>query len=231
MKNKLVTLLPILAVILAVPTFTITVHANPADRSNAIPTKTDGWLTQGQPGNIKLTPEQKTKIERLEQSKFTKIQAVLTPEQQKKFQQIQQQAQSSSAPPVTLTEDQKVKFQAIKKAKIEELRAILPPESQSSPKQGVQSKGNTTKSTTPEQEAKIKQLIADGNTQMEAVLTPEQKTQIQALQERNKSIGEALKSLESTLTPDQKAKITTIQKTSNEQLQIILTGQKSKPQA
>jgi periplasmic protein CpxP/Spy len=231
MKNKLARLLPILALIVAVPTFTSAAQANPSAQSNAISTKTDGRLTQAQPGGLKLTPEQKTKIEQLEQSTSKKIEAVLNPEQLKKFQQIQQQAQASNGAPITLTEEQKGKLQAIKKAKIEELRALLPAESKSSPGQGAQSKSNTVKSPTPEQEAKIKKLIADGNAQMEAILTPEQKTQLQAMKERSQSMGEAYKSLESTLTADQKTKITTIQKARDEQLKTIVTGQKSKPQA
>jgi periplasmic protein CpxP/Spy len=232
MQNKLTKLLPILALILTVPTFTIAAHANPTVRSTAQPVKNAGRIAQGQPGTINPTPEQKAKIEQLQQSTRTKIEAVLNPEQLKKFQQIQQQAQSSSGATITLSEDQKVKMLAIKKAKIEELRAILPPEPQSSPKQGAQKNGSAAaNSPTPEQEAKIKKLIADGNVQMEAILTPEQKSQLKAMKERNQSMGEASKSLESTLTPDQKAKITTIQQASNEQLKTILTGQKSKPKA
>jgi periplasmic protein CpxP/Spy len=231
MQNKLAKLLPILALILTVPTFTIAAHANPTDRSTTQPVKNAGRIAQGQPGSINLTPEQKAKIEQLKQSTRTKIEGVLNPEQLKKFQQIQQQAQSNSGTTITLTEDQKVKMQAIKKAKIEELRAILPPEPQSSPKQGAQKKDGAANSPTPEQEAKIKKLITDGNVQMEAILTPEQKSQLKAMKERNQSMGEASKSLESTLTPDQKAKITTIEQVSNEQLKTILIGQKSKPKA
>ena len=232
MKNKLARLLPILALIIAVPTFTFAAQANPSAQSNdAISTKTDGRFAQAQPGKSDLSPEQMAKIQQLEQSTNKKIEAVLNPEQLKKFQQIQQQAQASNGAPITLTEEQQGKLQAIKKAKIEELRALLPAASKSSPGKGAQNKSNTVKSPTPEQEAKIKKLIADGNAQMEAILTPEQKTQLQAMKERSQSMGEASKSLESTLTADQKAKITTIQKASNEQLKTILTGQKSKPQA
>jgi Spy/CpxP family protein refolding chaperone len=231
MKNKLARLLPILALILVVPTFTIAAHANSANRSNALTVKNDGRIAQGQPSTLTLTPEQKAKIEQLDKSTSTKIGAVLNPEQLKKFKQLQQQAQSSGGGSITLNEDQKGKLQAIKKAKIEEIRAILPAESQSSPKQGDQKKGGTANTPTPEQEAKIKKLIAEGNAQMEAILTPEQKSQLTAMKERNQSMGEASKSLESTLTADQKAKITTIQKASNEQLKTILNGQKSKPQA
>ena len=53
MKNKLAKLLPILALILAVPTFTFAAQANP---SAQLSTKTDGRLTQAQPGGVQSDP-------------------------------------------------------------------------------------------------------------------------------------------------------------------------------
>jgi periplasmic protein CpxP/Spy len=234
MKNKLARLLPIFAVILTVPTFSITAHANSADLSTARPAKNTARIAQGQPGTINLTAEQKTKIDRLQQSTRSKIEAVLNPEQLKKFQQIkQQQAQFSSGGGISnVTADQKAKVQTIDRSTEEKILAVLTPEQQSQLKQGGQKKGGPDKiALTSEQKAKIEQLGAARRNQIEAILTPPQKSQLKADEERMQSLEQASKGLESTLTPDQQAKITAIKQASNEQLKTILTGQQSKPKA
>jgi periplasmic protein CpxP/Spy len=231
MHNKLAKLLPILALILAVPTFTIAAHANPADPSTAHPVKNAGRIAQGQPGTINPTPEQKAKYEQLQQSTRTKIEAVLNPEQLKKFQQIkQQEAQLTSGGVTNVTADQKAKMQTIEKTTEEKILAVLTPDQQSQLKQGGQKKGGPM--LTSEQKVKLEQIVTARRAQMLAILTPEQKSQIKADEERMKSLEQASKSLESTLTPDQQAKIKAIQQARNEQLKAILApGQQSKPKA
>jgi periplasmic protein CpxP/Spy len=234
MQNKLAKLLPILALILTVPTFTIAAHANPTDRSTAHPVKNAGRIAQGQPGSINLTPEQKAKYEQLQQSTRTKIEGVLNPEQLKKFQQIKkQQAQAASEGVTNVTPEQRAKLQAIQKTSTEKLIAVLNPEQKSQLKQGSQKKGEPEKiAFTSDQKAKIEQIEISGRTQIEAMLTPQQKSQLKADQERIQSLEAAQKSLNSTLTPEQQAKIAAIYQASNEQLKLILApGQQSKPKA
>jgi periplasmic protein CpxP/Spy len=224
MYNKLARLLPIFALVFAVPTLTIVAWANAADLSSIRPVKNARSIAQAQPGRIDLTAEQRAKIQQIRQSTRTKIEAVLNPEQLKKFQQIQQQAQLANGGITNVTADQKAKLQNIERTTEEKMLAVLTPEQQSQVKQG-----GLQKAVTPEQKAKIEQIAIAGRGQIEAILTPEQKSQNKADEERIQSLQQALKSLKSTLTPDQQTKITAIEQSSNQQLKAILLGQQSKP--
>jgi Spy/CpxP family protein refolding chaperone len=229
MYNKLARLLPIFALVFAVPTFTIVAGANAADLSSIRPVKNARSIAQAQPGQIDLTAEQKAKIQQIRQSTRTKIEAVLNPEQLKKFQQIQQQAQLANGGITNVTADQKAKVQNIDRTAEEKMLAVLTPEQQSQLKQGGQKKGGPQNALTSEQKAKIEQIAIARRGQIEAILTPEQKSQNKADEERIQSLQQALKSLKSTLTPDQQTKITAIEQSSSQQLKSIVLGQQPKP--
>jgi Spy/CpxP family protein refolding chaperone len=229
MYNKLARLLPIFALVFAVPTFTIVAWANATDLSSIRPVKNARLIAQAQPGKIDLSPEQRAKIQQVQQSTRTKIEAVLNPEQLKKFRQIQQQAQLANGGITNVTADQKAKVQNIDRTSEEKMLAVLTLEQQSQLKQGGQTKGGPQKALTSEQKAKIEQIAIARRGQIEAILTPEQKSQLKADEERIQSLEQASKSLESTLTPDQQTKITAIKQSSNQQLKAILLEQQSKP--
>jgi Spy/CpxP family protein refolding chaperone len=150
MFNKLAQLLPVLALVVGVPTFAGIAQANPHHGYRQI---ADGGMG-GQVERLNFTPEQKTKIQQLRQSTRTQIETLLTPEQLPKFQQIESQRQAKfsgenglsmrdrrqsmrdSWKSLNLTADQKAKMKAIRQVSKEQFKAILTPEQQAKFKGG-----------------------------------------------------------------------------------------------
>jgi periplasmic protein CpxP/Spy len=215
-KNQLVKLLPLLAIVIAAPAFAGNYfnHNSP-----------HGQIASGGMGKradkLNLTTEQKTKIEQLRTSTSNQIDAVLTPEQRQKFAQIksQRQANRQSANGMNLTAEQKNKLKAIRQANKVQFKAMLTPAQQTQLSQG----GGWGKglNLTAEQKTKMVQLRTAARAEMNTVLTPAQQQQAQARYGRRQAIGSTWQSL--NLTADQQAKITTIRQSSQQQLKIILT--------
>jgi periplasmic protein CpxP/Spy len=229
MMNKLAKLLPLLAIAIAVPTFAASNHSSFSNHQ--------GQIAEGRMGNrmvnLNLTPEQKTKIQQLRSATRTKMDEVLTPEQRQKLQSIksQRQANHSDRQGMNLTADQKAKLKAIRQENMAKMKAILTPEQQT---QLSQSGGRSGRSygggrmarlselnLTAEQKTKTQELWTAASSQMQEVLTAEQKQQAQVLKERRQSVRDGWKNL--NLTADQKAKLKAIRESSEQQLNSILT--------
>lgn len=218
--NKLAKLLPILSIVLIIPTIGLVANANPPDISGQI-----ADVSMGRGDKLTLTAAQKTKMEQLRQSVNTQIEQVLTPEQLPKFKQIesQRQARHQAHQMLNLTADQKAKMKAIRQADRQQFNAILTPAQQAQIKQDQSRENDGWKARldrlnlTPEQKTKLEQLKTTTDDQMSAILTPEQRQASQAMR------GEktAMKSL--NLTADQKAKIKAIHLANREQFKAILT--------
>jgi Spy/CpxP family protein refolding chaperone len=242
MLNKLVKFFPLLAIVVAVPTFAAN-NFSPAQRQNVGHTarESKGFDHEGPMGrhleNLNLTPEQKAKLQQLRTATKAKMDAVFTPEQRQKLVEIkaQRQANKPNKAAWNLTPDQKVKVKAIRQANMEQIKAILTPEQQAQLRQGGDQKhdgvhfgrwgghmGRLEKlNLTTEQKAKLEQLRANTRTQMDAVFTPEQRQQAKLRQEQRQEMGGKWKSL--NLTADQQVKLKEIRQSSKTQLEAILT--------
>jgi periplasmic protein CpxP/Spy len=228
---KLAKLLPILLIVLAIPTFSIVADAKPHGHRGQIANASMGHMRQMEHlKNLNLSPEQQTKMDQLRQSTRTQIDAILTTEQRQKFQQIetQRQVRHQAGGNRNLTADQKLKLKAIRQANKQQFQAILTPAQQAQLNQDRDDeKGGYMArldklNLTSDQKAQIDRLRATGRTQMDAILTPEQRQKAQTMQGRRRP------ELENTwntmnLTADQKAKIKAIYQTSQEQFNAILT--------
>lgn len=219
MLDKVARLLPLLALMIAAPSFAAGNNPSHSQRHGQI---ADAGMGR-QMDNLNLTPEQKTKVEALRAATKTQMDAVFTPEQRQQQDQMkaQRQARPAGEQGMNLTADQKVKIKAIRDANKEQFKAILTPDQQAQMAQGGGwGKGNKL-NLTSEQKAKMEQLKASAKTQMNAVLTPAQQQQAQARQDRRKAMGGNGKGM--NLTADQQAKIKTIRESSDQQLDAILT--------
>jgi Spy/CpxP family protein refolding chaperone len=240
MINKLAKFLPLLAIVVAVPTFAAN-NFNQAQRQDVGYTAkgSKGFGPEGHMGRhlegLNLTPEQKTKVQQLQTATKAKMDAVFTPEQRQKLAEIKAQRQANKPAAWNLTSDQKAKLKTIRQANMEQMKAILTPEQQAQLRQGGDKKpggehfggrgghmGRLDKlNLTAEQKTKLEQLRANTRTQMDAVFTPEQRQQAKLRQEKRQEMGGKWKSL--NLTADQKAKLKEIRQSSKSQFEAILT--------
>jgi Spy/CpxP family protein refolding chaperone len=222
MLDRLATLLPLLAMMIATPSFAAGNYSNHNHSHRQI--------AAGEPGkhldDLNLTPEQKTKVEALRAATKTQMDAVFTPAQRQQLDQMQAQRQARPAGEkgMNLTADQKAKLKAIREANQEQFKAILTPAQQAQMAQGGGGwgkDGGNKLNLTAEQKAKMEQLRASARSQMDAILTPAQQQQAKARHDRHQAMGNTWKSL--NLTADQQAKIKTIRESSEQQLNTILT--------
>jgi Spy/CpxP family protein refolding chaperone len=216
MKNYLVKLLPLMAIVIAIPA----VANSQSFRSNASTKIAAGEMGRYRNG-LNLSADQKTKMEQLRTSKRTQIDAVLTPTQRQQLAQLKAARQANrGSKGKNLTTDQKAKLKAIRESNQAQFKAILTPAQQAQLAQGGGwGKGSMARlNLTPAQTAKMQQLRASARSQMDAILTPEQQQQAQA---RRQSMRNTWNSL--NLTPDQQAKIQAIRQSSRQQLNTILT--------
>jgi periplasmic protein CpxP/Spy len=232
--NKLVKYLPLLAIVVAVPTFAVSnYHHVQSPQTSYI---AEGFINR-RLDRLNLTPEQTTKIQQLRTTTKAQIDAVLTLEQRQKLAQIkaERQANRPNKAAGSLTPEQKAKLKDIYQASKEQLRTILTPEQQAQLPQdegknrhfgrfgglgGYLSRLNSL-NLTAEQKTKLEQLREKTRTQMNEVFTPEQLQQAKLRREQYKAMAQQWQSL--NLTADQKAKLQEIRRSSKAQLQAILT--------
>jgi Spy/CpxP family protein refolding chaperone len=229
--NKLAKLLPLISIVLTIPTIGLVAQANSYHHRTQI---ADARMEHGD--KLTLTAEQKAKMEQLRQSANKQIEQILTPEQLPKFRQIesQHQARQKTHEGLSLTADQKAKIKAIHQADRQQFNAILTPAQQAQIKQDQQTgdRGGWVErlkrlNFTPEQKTKLEQLKTNTEAQMGAVLTPEQRQKTQAMKEERGGMKNVWQSL--NLTADQKAKIKAIHQANHEQFKALLTpDQRSK---
>jgi Spy/CpxP family protein refolding chaperone len=239
--NKFAKFLPLLAIVIAVPTFAAS-NYHPAQSQNG------GYIAEGPMGRhldgLNLTPEQKTKVQQLRTASKAQMDAVFTPEQRQKLAQIktERQANKPNKAAWNLTADQKAKLKAIRQTSMEQMKAILTPEQQAQLRQGGDKKHDGEHSGRPgghmarfdklnltaDQKTKLEQLHATTRTQMDAVFTPEQRQQAKLRQEQHRAMGDKWKSL--NLTVEQKAKIKEIRQSSKTQFNAILTPEQQAKQ-
>jgi Spy/CpxP family protein refolding chaperone len=225
--NKLAKLLPLLSLVLTIPTLAVTAQAKPHHQAGLGRIADAGM---GRMDSLNLTPAQKTKMEQLRQSARTQIEQVLTVEQRQKFQQIasQNRVGRETGERLDLTADQKAKIKAIRQADRSKFQAILTPAQQAQLQQERGSRvdggymgGLDRLNLTADQKAKLEQLKADSRTQIQAVLTPEQRQKAQTNQGQRQEMSKEWQSL--NLTSDQKAKIRAIRQASQQEFNAILT--------
>jgi periplasmic protein CpxP/Spy len=222
--KKLARFLPILSIVLAIPTLAVVAHAKSHHHRGQI-----ADVRMGRMDDLNFTPEQKTKMEQLRQSTRTQIEGILTTEQRQKFQQIetQHQVRHQTGESMNLTVDQKLKLKAIRQANQQQFQAILTPAQQAQLKEdrggekGRYMARLDKLNLTSDQKAKMEQLKATGRSQMEAILTPEQRQKAQTMREGRPEMVQSWKSM--NLTADQKAKIKAIHQASEQQFNAILT--------
>jgi periplasmic protein CpxP/Spy len=128
MLNKVAKLLPLLALVIATPSFAA---GNYSSHNHS-----HGQIAAGETGkrmnDLNLTPEQKTKVDALRATTKTQMDAIFTPEQRQKHEQIkaQRQANKKAGNGMNLTADQKAKLKAIRESSEQQLNTILTPEQQ-----------------------------------------------------------------------------------------------------
>jgi Spy/CpxP family protein refolding chaperone len=223
--NKLAKLLPLLSIVLTIPTIAQVAHANPHHHHGQI-----ADVRMGGGDKLTLTAEQKTKMEQLRQSANKQIEQILTPEQLPKFRQIesQHQARKQTHEGFNLTADQKAKIKAIHQANRQQFNAILTPAQQAQIKQDRETGDHSgwvdrlkRLNFTPEQKTKLEQLKTNTEAQMGAVLTPEQRQKAQTMKAERGGMKNDWQSI--NLTADQKAKIKAIHQANHEKFKAILT--------
>jgi Spy/CpxP family protein refolding chaperone len=208
MMNKLAKLLPLLAIVIAVPTFAASNHSSFSNHQGQIAEGHRG----NHMGNLNLTPEQKTKIQQLRSATRAKMDEVLTSEQRQKLQAIKSQRQANQS-------------------NRQGMKDILTTEQQTQLSQGGGRSGRfygvglmarlDKLNLTAEQKTKMQELWTAARSQMQEVLTAEQQQQAQVIKERRQSMRNGWKNLD--LTADQKAKLKVIRESSEQQLNSILT--------
>jgi Spy/CpxP family protein refolding chaperone len=238
--NKLVKFLPLLAIVVAVPTFAAS-NYHQAQRQHV------GYTAEGFKDfgphmgryleGLNLTPEQQSKVQQLHAATKAKMDAVFTPEQRQKLAEFKAERQANKPNKVAwnLTADQKAKLKAIRQNNMEQIKTILTPEQQAQLRQGGDQKhdgehfggtgspmGRLEKlNLTADQKTKLEQLRATARTQMDAVFTPAQRQQAKLRQEQHREMGDKWKSL--NLTADQKTKLQEIRRSTKAQFEAILT--------
>ncbi len=235
MINKLAKLLPLLAIVVAVPTFAAN-NYHQAQRQHV--GYTPGSIGFGQHmgrhlAGLNLTAEQQAKVQQLHNATKAKMDAVFTPEQRQKLAEIKAQRQANQPAAWNLTADQKSKLKAIRQANMEQVQAILTPEQQAQLRQGGKPDGQhfgrpgghmarlNQLNLTADQKSKLDQLRSTTQTQLDAVLTPAQRQQAKFRQEQWREMGDKWQSL--NLTADQQAKLKEIRRSSKAQFEAILT--------
>jgi putative peptidoglycan lipid II flippase len=179
--------------------------------------------------SLGLTPTQQAKIEQLAQSKFDRINTILTPQQRQAFKQIEMQRPSPQQRRngVNLSADQKTELAAMRRDYMEQFRSILTPAQQvqlqtiSDWERGISLAQIKNLLLTPSQTEKTTQLWLEEYQQIETVLTSVQREQMQAKQSLQKSIEQAWENL--NLTPEQKIQMRAIRQEHKQQLNSILT--------
>jgi putative peptidoglycan lipid II flippase len=186
---------------------------------------------------LDLTTNQKEKIEQLQESKFERINTLLTAEQQQALLLLQ--TQRTSVPQgingVNLSADQKNELRTIRQAHIEQLRLIL----NSAQTIRLEQMGGLDKGISilflrsfsnrqmakmnfsPEQKQQIKQLLIEDRQQIDDVLTKEQQQKTIDMQRRNRAVNQGWKKL--NLTATQKAELKAIRDAKKQELNSILT--------
>jgi Spy/CpxP family protein refolding chaperone len=228
MKNPLIHLLPLLAIVITTPAvaaINYIPHNHHTTAQNQIANYENGkWSS-----DLNLTAEQKTKMQASRAATNRQIEEVLTSEQRQKLVQIKSQRQTNRQGEVNenrmnLTADQKTKLKAIRADSRTQLKAVLTAEQQAQLSQNSSNwSGNEMSklNLTTAQTAKMQELRTAASNQINAILTPQQQQQHQVRRERHQTRGNTWKSL--NLTPAQQAKIKTIRQAGKEQLNTILT--------
>ncbi len=231
MIKKLVKFLPLLAIVVTVPTL--------AASSQQMQRQHGGYLAKTPMDrhldSLNLTPEQKSKVQQLHSATKAKMDAVFTPEQRQKLIEIQAQRQANkpNKSAWNLTADQKIRLKAIRQANMEQIKAVLTPEQQAQLPQGGNKKPDGEQfggrnmarwdrlNLTADQKTKLEQIRATARTQMDAVFTPEQRQQAKLRQEQRQEMGSKWEKL--NLTADQKTKLKEIRQSDRAQFEAILT--------
>jgi Spy/CpxP family protein refolding chaperone len=228
--KKFTNLIPVLSIVLSISTFASVAHANHHNRLSMGNGERIADVGMNRLDNLNLSAEQKTKIEQLKTNTRTQIEAILTPEQRQKFTAMKNDRSSMKDgwESLNLTADQKSKIQAIRQTNRQQLQAILTPAQQAQIKE---SRGNWSKNgsgerldrlnLTADQKTKVEQLKTATRTQMEAVLTAEQRQKVSAMLNGSGEMRGNWKSLD--LTADQKSRLKAIRQKSQEQFTAILT--------
>jgi putative peptidoglycan lipid II flippase len=179
--------------------------------------------------NLGLTPQQKIAIEQLRQSKFEQIDKVLTPQQRQTFQQLDLQhlSQQQYRQGIGLSADRKVELTAIRQEYMQQFRSILSPEQTARLHQiegwqkGISTHEIEILHLTLEQKEKTAKLWAAESERIDALLTPTQKQQANAIKVRRQEIYQGWKRL--NLTAEQRDRLKAIRLANKQQLNAILT--------
>ncbi len=133
MINKFAKFLPLLAIVIAVPTFAASNYQS-AQPQNV------GYMAKSPMGRhldrLSLTPEQKIKVQQLHNATKAQMDAVFTPEQrqQAKARKDQRRAMGDKWKSLNLTADQQAKLKEIRRSSKTQFEAILTPEQQAKQK-------------------------------------------------------------------------------------------------
>jgi Spy/CpxP family protein refolding chaperone len=120
MVNKLATLLPLVLIITATPTLAEGVNN---DRQVQLAENPPAQKpSENNQSEIKITPAQKVKLDKIVSSSVVKIKAVLTPEQ------LQSLNGGETLATLKLNESQQAKIKAIQQANNEQVLSVLTPE-------------------------------------------------------------------------------------------------------
>jgi Spy/CpxP family protein refolding chaperone len=120
MVNKLATLLPLLLIISAAPTFAASIENNRQVQIAENPPAQKP--AENTPNELNITPAQKEKIEKIVSSSVNQIKGVLTPAQ------VQRLNGGERLSNVKLTTSQQAKIKAIQQSNDQQVLAVLTPE-------------------------------------------------------------------------------------------------------
>ncbi|MGB0560801.1 MAG: Spy/CpxP family protein refolding chaperone [Spirulinaceae cyanobacterium] len=225
MKRTFLTLLAAasLVTLAAIPQFTAQAQGGRGDRLAA---------------ELNLTPDQQAEMQALREATQTQMQGVLTPTQQ---QAVEAAIANGENPrqvlrTLDLSDAQRTQLRDIKASQREEMAEILTPEQQaqleamhqSRPGQGKEGdKGGRGDRLAEElglteaQRSQMQALREDTRSQIQAILTPAQRTEVEAAIANGENPRRAMRNLD--LSEDQRAQMREVKESQRAQMQNILT--------
>lgn len=180
---------------------------------------------------LNLTEEQQAQIDSIRATERQQMDAILTADQKARLEtaRTNQENPRQVFETLNLTDDQRAQMRTIHASAREQMDATLTAEqrqqlAQHRPPLGEgRGPGLSELNLTAEQQAQIDRIHESAKTQMAAILTADQRTQLETARANQENPHQAFESL--NLTDDQKAQLRSIHESTREQVDAVLTAE------
>lgn len=207
-KSLMASLVGVISLAVLIPLSSVLAQSQPLN-----PSSTQSGYHRGHRGYGNLTAEQKTQLKQLSENTRKQINGVLTQAQLSQYLTAISQGKSTkdAMAGINLSADQKAQIQQIRQNAWTQMQAIAP--------ELGKHKGKF-QNLTDAQKTQMQALRQSVKQQVEAVLTSEQQSQLQAAISQGQKPREAMATL--NLSSSQQAQIQQIRQTAKTQIQAIL---------